>query len=335
VGSIAIPGDPLTSFDISYTDQASQIYALADRSNAGVDLFSLSAGKFIGRAEGFVGLRLKDGKPSSKISGPNGVVMTAAELWAGDGDSTVKIFDRASLMIIAAIPTGGTTRLDEMESDPADRIFIGVNNSETPPFATLISEDKGHRVIGRVVFSEATDGAEQPAYNPADGLFYVSIPELAAAPGREAGKGGVAVIDPKSASLKKLIIIDGCHPTGLAFGPEGNFALGCAASGDERPGTPIINAASGKIVAVVEGIGGADMVDYNAHNGQYYAVARYKGGAPMLHVIDATTNKLVQSLPLPGGGPHSVTSSEVTGEVYVPIGAVDGGDGTVHVFAPQ
>ena len=96
----------------------------------------------------------------------------------------------------------------------------------------------------------------------------------------------------------------------------------------------IMNARSGKVVAVVEGIGGADMVDYNHRNGQYYATSRSSPQGPTLAVIDAHTNTLVQTLPLPGGKPHSVASSEISGKVYVPVGAVDGGDGTIHVFAP-
>ncbi len=51
-------------------------------------------------------------------------------------------------------------------------------------------------------------------------------------------------------------------------------------------------------------------------------------------MIDATTNKLIQTISIKGGTPHSVTSSETNGHVYVPVGTVGGGDGSVHVFAP-
>ena len=90
----------------------------------------------------------------------------------------------------------------------------------------------------------------------------------------------------------------------------------------------------GQVVAEVAGIGGVDMVDYNQHNGQYYAVARSTAQGPVLAVIDAHSNALVQTLALPGGSPHSVASSETTGKVYVPVGALHGGDGSIHVFAP-
>jgi DNA-binding beta-propeller fold protein YncE len=87
-------------------------------------------------------------------------------------------------------------------------------------------------------------------------------------------------------------------------------------------------------VATVPGIGGSDMVNYNKRNGQYYTASRDNPGGPALGVIDASSNKLVQTIPFKGGTPHSVTSSEANGHVYVPVGTAGGGDGTIHVFAP-
>jgi DNA-binding beta-propeller fold protein YncE len=195
----------------------------------------------------------------------------------------------------------------------------------------LISTKPDHKIIGRVTFADATDGAEQPAYNAADGMFYVSIPEL----GGNARKGGVAIIDPKTAQLVKMLPVDNCRPAGLAFGPNGDFVLGCGADGKKMPAViTIMNANTGKVVAVVPNIGAADMVDYNAKNGHYYTASRNNPGGPVLGVIDATTHALLESIPLVGGNPHSVASSEVTGKVYVPVGAFGGGDGTIHVFAP-
>ena len=263
--------------------------------------------------------------------GPDGVLVVGHEIWAGDGDSTVKVIDAASGTTTATLSSGGTTRVDEMAFDPKDQSFIAINNAEDPPFATVTSTKPGHAVIGKVVFDDAGDGAEQPAYNPDDGLFYMSIPQI----GKDPKKGAVAVIDPKTGKLVKMLPVDGCHPAGLAFGPDGDFVLGCNANGRNMPAeTVVMNARSGAVVATVPGIGGADMVNYNARNGQYYTGSRDNPGGPALGVIDASTKRLVQTIPLTGGNPHSVTSSETTGHVYVPVGAVGGGDGKIHVFAP-
>ncbi|HEX4766624.1 MAG TPA: hypothetical protein VH414_10160 [Lichenihabitans sp.] len=332
VGTIEIPGQPMTSFDISFIDQATGRYYFADRSNKAVDIFDTKTERFIGRADGFVGAIMKDGgKVNTHVSGPDGVLFADGAIWAGDGDSTVKIIDPATFKTTAAISTGGKTRMDEIAFDPKDHVFIGVNNNEDPPYATLISTKPDHAVIGRLVFNDATDGVEQSAYNPDDGLFYMSIPEF----DKDPKKGGVAVIDPLTAKLLKVLPVENCNPAGLAFGPGGNFILGCQADGKEMPAeTVIMNAKSGSVVAVIPGIGGSDMVNYNAKNGQYYTASWYNPGGSVLGVIDAVTNRLVQTIPL-GGGTHSVTSSEATGHVYVPVGATDGGDGTIHIFAPK
>ncbi len=332
IGTIDVPGQKLTNFDISYIDPATGIYYLADRSNKAIDMFDTKADKFIGRVGAFVGVKMKDGKPDNDTSGPDGVLFTGKEIWAGDGDSTIKVIDPATQKVTATMSTGGKTRVDEMAYDPKDGVFIAVNNAEDPPFATVVSTKPDHAIIGKVEFPDAGDGAEQPAYNPTDGMFYMSIPQI----GKDPKKGGVAVIDPKAGKLVKMLPVDNCHPAGLAFGPGDNFVLGCNANGkDDMPAvTVIMNAKSGTVVATVPGIGGADMVNYNAKNNQYYTGSRDNPGGPALGVIDASSNKLVQTIPLKGGNPHSVTSSEATGHVYVPVGAAGGGDGTIHVYAP-
>ncbi len=332
IGSIKIPGEVLANFDISFVDQASGRYYLADRSNKAIDIFDAQNDTYLGRAGTFIGTIMKNGKVNNDVSGPNGVIIVGNEIWGGDGDSTVKIIDIGTQATTATISTGGTTRLDEMAYDPKDHVFIGVNNAEDPPFVTLISTQADHKILGKIAFDDATDGAEQPAYNPDDGLVYESIPQL----GKDPKHGGIAVIDPVAAKLIKIIPVENCHPAGLAFGPSGNFVLGCDANGKDMPAaTTIMNAKTGGVVAVVAGIGGADMANYNAKNHQYYTASRSNPGGPALGVIDADKNTLVQTIPITGGTPHSVASSEATGHVFVPVGAVAGGDGTIHVYAPS
>lgn len=332
VGTIAVPGEKLAGFDISFIDQAKARFYLADRSNKAVDIFDTKTDQYIGRVGGFVGIAMKDGKADNDTSGPDGVVGAGKEIWAGNGDSTVVMIDPSTMKTMGSVSTGGATRVDEMAYDPKDDVFVGVNNAEDPPFVTLISTKPDHKIIAKLSFKDATDGAEQPAYNPRDGMFYLSIPEIS----KDAKKGGVAVIDPRAGKLVKILPVEGCHPAGLAFGPDDNFVLGCTADGKEMPAvTMIMNAKTGAVVATVAGIGGEDMVNYNAKNGQYYTASRDNPGGPVLGVIDAKTNALVQKVAITGGNPHSVTSSEITGHVYVPVGAVGGGDGTIHVYAPM
>ncbi len=334
IAEIPIPGEKLVSFDISYVDQKTQRLYFADRSNKSVDIFDAKTNKFIGRVGGFVGAVMKaDGTCCNNAkSGPNGVLAIGNEVCAGDGDSTIKVIDLKTMRIVDSIPTGGKLRANEMTYDPKDQIFIIGNQNDEPPFTTFVSTKPGHKIIGKVAVPDATDGNEQPTYNPADGLVYHSIPEL----NKDEKKGAVAVLDPRKAMLVKMLPVDNCNPAGLAFGPKGNFVLGCNADGDKMPAIiTIMNAKTGKVVANIPDIGGADMVNYNKRNSQYYIAARALKGGPVLGVIDATTNKLVQKIAITGGNPHSVASSEVTGHVFLPVGAPNGGCGCVQVYAPQ
>ena len=68
IDAISIPGAPLKSFDISWVDEPSQTYFLADRSNAGVDIINAESDAFVGRIGGFVGFT-----GSNAHSGPDGI----------------------------------------------------------------------------------------------------------------------------------------------------------------------------------------------------------------------------------------------------------------------
>lgn len=335
IATIPMPGEALTSYDISFVNQKTEQYFLADRSNKAIDIFDVKDNKYVGRVTGFVGPVLKpDGKVNSNKSGPDGVLAFGQQIWAGDGDSTLKIIDANTMKITESTSTGGTTRLDEMAYDPKDQIFIGVNNAEDPPFATIVSTRKGHKIIAKVTFPDATDGTEQPGYNAADGMFYVSIPEIK----KDPKKGGVAVIDPKTGKIVKILSVDNCHPNGLAFGPGQNFVLGCSASGKEGmpPIIVVMNAKSGSVVATISDIGAADEVAYSEKNNQYYIGGSNMPGGGVLGVIDAATNKLVQTIAMKGAStPHSVTVDDRTGHVIVPGGSGNGGCSCIQIYAPQ
>ncbi len=116
VGSDA-SGQPLKlgAFDISFVDPKIELYILADRTNASVDLFDSEQAEFIGR----VGAKCPTGNPApyfcfqgvqatTSISGPDGdVIVDHKEIWAGDGDSRIKVIDIATRQFVTTIDTGG------------------------------------------------------------------------------------------------------------------------------------------------------------------------------------------------------------------------------------
>ncbi len=327
VATIAVAGKKINIFDISWVDQKTQRYYLADRTNGGVDIVDGRTDKYIGRITGFEGVKMMKGKPDYGISGPNGVLVYGNTAWAGDGDSTAKEIDLKTGKVVASVSTGGKNRCDELAYDPKNQVLMCGNGNDDPPFLTLIST-KTRKVIAKLPFKNATDGIEAPAYNAADGLFYVSIPEFDHNP----KKNGVALITP-AGKLVKILPVEDCHPTGIVFGPGDNFLLGCAANGEEGmpPVEVVMNAKTGKVVARIPGAGGADEVAYSAKNQQYY-VAGGDMDPSQLYVIDAVTNTLVQKFQTAKKS-HSVAASDVTGKVFVPEPA-NGGCGCIRVFGP-
>ncbi len=330
IGTIAIPGAPLESYDISYVDQATNRLYLADRTNKSVDIFDVKSSAYVGRVAGFVGFT-----GVNDAAGPNGVTTAnnGTEVWAGDGDSTIKVIDLKQMKVIDTISTGGKKRADEVAYDPKDQVFIVANDADEPPFLTLVSTKPGHKIIGKVVFEHATDGIEQPQFNPDDGMFYVDIPQL----DKEKTKGALAVIDPKTAKLVKMIPVDNCIPHGLAIGKQGKMFLGCNA-GSKRTGLPgqlsVVDARQGKVIAEIKGPGGSDESGVNNKIDQYYSALGNHPDGPVLAVVDAKTNTLLELAPTAAGA-HSVAASEFNNRVYVPAGKAAPCGGCVLVFGPE
>jgi DNA-binding beta-propeller fold protein YncE len=331
VDTLKVPGEPLGSFDIGIVTDTG-IYALADRSNKGVDLFDAATGKFVGRAGGFKGF---DKASGSSAAGPDGVLAVGQdELWAGDGDSTVKVIDLKTRAITHTISTGGSKRVDEMAYDPKDHLVIVVNNADKPAFVSFISSQT-YKVLGKVALEHATDGAEQPAWDPVTGKVYLTIPVLDDVD----ANGAVAVFDPRTLKLEKLLPVSKCMPAGLAVGPDAHLLLGCSDDAVDS-GFPaqsmIMDARSGKVIAAVDKVGGSDEVWYDSKSGNYYLAAAKNPGGPVLGVVDARTNHWVTNLPS-GPRAHSVAADAKSGRVFVPIEArkdsADCSSGCIAVFA--
>src|SRR5205823_1134761 len=93
-------------------------------------------------------------------------------------------------------------RTDELAYAPELGLLLVINNADTPPFGTFISVDttSGALTVGKkITFDDATNGAEQPVWNPADGRFYLSIPSISGTPAAPGSTGAVYRIDPNTA----------------------------------------------------------------------------------------------------------------------------------------
>jgi hypothetical protein len=341
VGTIPVPGAPLTSFDISWVDPSTELYFLSDRSNKAVDVFDTANLKFLRRIDGFVGFTPSPpgvtpapAGTGTSFAGPDGVVSTGpGTVWAGDGDSTAKVLDLSTNTVVATISSGGQARVDEMAFDGRDQLLLAANNADTPPFLTLFDTQTRTVVRGKIMVSDATGdatGIEQPAFHNGTGLFYASVPSLGADPTH----GGVAIID-TTGTLMSVIPVDNCSPTGLSVGPGDRLVVGC-----DEPVTVVISAIEQKEVARITEVGGADEVWFNPGDRRYYIAARNNPatqGGPVLGVIDAEMNQFVGSVPTEPGA-HSVAADPRLNRIFVPIDAgmdPDPGctNGCIAVFA--
>src|SRR3984893_1301680 len=109
-----VKGSPTTdSFDISWVDNSTQKYYLADRTNNAIDLVDAATDTFvgfIGKGQ-YTGTRPCLGHPKDlrHCAGPNGVVTDdLGHVWAGDGAGNIIEADamQPGTAVIRKIPTG-------------------------------------------------------------------------------------------------------------------------------------------------------------------------------------------------------------------------------------
>jgi hypothetical protein len=318
--AVQIPGNPLQSYDISWVNPNRAEYYLADRSNAGIDVINTYNLTFKRTIPGFVGAKLNSaGAVNNNISGPDGVVSHGRWLYAGDGDSTLKVIDldapNASA-IKQSIPTGGTTRVDEMALTTDGELLLAANNAEDPPFATLfIANGDGffsHVTIITKITIDPTivpEGAglsmEQPAWDRKTRRFYVSVPIIANNPkgcnfdgaaGDITCNGGLLVIDPTRVSTPTATIgafdpttntgvvpLNACGPNGATVGPHDNLLLGCTPANNPSDVTTLVINAKTKNFANIGNIVGSDEVWFNKGDRRYYTASNRNckiAGAP-------------------------------------------------------
>jgi DNA-binding beta-propeller fold protein YncE len=337
IGRIPITLDvPLNGFDIGFVDTSSNRYYLTSSAhffdpkvvhpgNNVLLIIDSNTDKLITTVPGF--------------KHPSGVVVAndGAEAWVSDGDSTVKVVDLKTNKIVDTISTGGKERADEVAYDPKDQIFAVANGDDEPAFLTLISTKPGHKILGKIMVPEASDGLEQTIYSPGDGMFYTDVPEM----NKEHAKGGMLKTDPKTATRVAILPLDDCRPHGNAVGVGSELILGCNAGNTRNKDTlkaqqAIFDTKTGKATAFIAGAGGTDMSAADNSIGQYYtASVGNPDPGPVLAVIDAKSHQIIQKIPSTGLA-HSVAANPNNHHVYLPSAGGDfGGCGCIMVYAPQ
>ncbi len=348
VTAVLIPGNPIRTFDISWVNPDRAEYYLGDRSNNGVDIIDTRTLTFKRTITGFVGVALLKGAVDNNHSGPDGVTSHGRWLYAGDGDSTLKVIDLdTSPPIKQTISTGGTTRVDEMALTTDGKLLLAANNAEDPPFATLFAANGDNAVSNvtkiikisvdpTIIPANAGLSLEQPAWDPKTQRFYTSIPIIANNPpgcnfGQLAGPitchGGLLASDPQHpvavegafnpATHTGVIALPACSPNGATVGVDDELMLGCTPGNNPSDTqTTIISAKTTNSVSV-NGITGSDEVFFNAGDRRYYLGASKAIGGAVLGVVDAETKFFIEKIPQSSNS-HSVAADSKRNLIFVP-----------------
>ena len=229
IGTIKVPGG-LAQFDILWVDTSSDLMYLADDGAAkgagGVDVFDVHTDKFLYK----IGLGSFQGlfDATHCCNGPTGVLPIPQQrlLWAGDGNSTIKVINLDRNEIVNVINTGGKNRADEMALDPKDHLLIIGNPSEPAVnFLTVINTDT-QLIQGTINYPNST-GLEQPVWDPTAKRFYVPI---------DGTISEVDVIDPTKVVGSCTITVGGpaCGVTSQVFVPSCPTISGMAMLPNQR-----------------------------------------------------------------------------------------------------
>ena len=330
VGTIAIPGAPITSFGVITIDPTSGRGYLADKDNAAIDIIDTRTDTYVGRISGFAG-----NARGGASAGPNGIVVVndGAELWASDGDSTIKVIDPKTGKILDTIATGGKKRANAMAYDPKERIIIVANPNEEPPFLSLVST-QSHKILAKIPVEDAAESLERSVFYAPTGTFFTDVPMLRS----DHANGALAETDPKTGKLT-LHQVDHCNPHSVVIASDATMFLGCAMApaGSKTPGgeLAIFDIQAGKAVSYLAGLGGQGDTAVNPALGLFYQSASNNVDGPKLRVIDIKSRKLVQAVPTSNGA-HSMAVDLARNHVYLPTTTKDGPcGGCIQVFAPQ
>jgi hypothetical protein len=244
-GTAASPTTKMYSFDISWWDPTTNLYLLADRSNAALDVIDTRTDTLFGQIGANPGFQpgFAGETGNADTSGPNGVTVApnlpcifATDTAKTGGGRVVSFNYNVSFTTTASsVNTGGIRRAGELAFDPRDNVILAINNADTPPFGTLISVSPACQlsVVKQILFTaanrvNATGGAEQPVWQGPSaafpqGKFFVSIPQF----DNVASRGGVLQLS-ASGAVDGIYQVNFCGPAGLTVGPNGDLLVGCS-----------------------------------------------------------------------------------------------------------
>ena len=277
------------SMDAVEIDQAGHRLYAADRSNQGVDVFDISAAS----ATYLTTIAMP--------AGPNGLALAPdlSRLFVGVENGSVMFVDINANsprfnQVINEVKTGAKSA--DLLDYSADRRLVYASGGVEGTITSIDSgagEVKGQLKVGFAL--------EQPRFNPADGMLYVTSPDADA----------LYRLDPSDGTIKKKKSLGGCQPTGFAINPKSNQALiacrNSVISYDLRRDT---------LERFQQQLGG-DIVGYDAKVDRFFVGAPHKPGQGAVGVFGGTPIAYIATV-VTGAGGKSAAYDEASAMVYTP-----------------
>lgn len=277
--AVAITSTPIptaigntASIDVIDIDQAAHLLYVADRTDQGVDVFDVSSP------------RAKYLRTIALPASPNGLAIAPdlGRLFVGVSNGSVIIInvDTSSTAygsVIGEVKTGGHS-VDLLDYGAGRQRVYAANAYD----GKLVSIDP---VTGAVMatFTLGKVQLEQPRFDPADGMVYVTSPDADA----------LFRIDPSTGVLRDTFTLGGCKPLGLAINPTTNKALMAC-----HKYTLAFDLGSGKAIGTFP-LGNSDIINYDSNVDRFFVASLPHAQTP-------------GSVGIFGGNPISYISSAVT-----------------------
>ena len=275
ITSTAIPAatGKTASIDVVEIDQAAHLLYVADRTDQGVDVFDIASP------------RAKYLQTIAMPASPNGLAIAPelGRLFVGTSNGSVVIVNISTSStafgsVISLVKTGGHS-VDLLDYGAARQRVYAANSGE----GKLVSIDASTGAV-MATFALGAVRLEQPRFDPADGMLYVTSPDA----------DTLYRIDPSAGLLKDKFTLGGCKPVGLAINPTTNKALMAC-----HKYTLAFDLGAGKLIGTFP-LGNSDIVTYDSKVDRFFVASLpyaqtpgsvgIFGGNPISYISSAMTN---------------------------------------------
>lgn len=273
---------PVSAQGVKFTDtididQEAHLLYYGDNWSGGVDVFDISTTK----ARYVKTIRIR-----GTFYGVN-VAKEVQKLFVGVSGSSLAIIDIATNSptrdtVIATVDTGGRAAVDLMDWDPIRKRLYAANRGDG--FLTVI-DGVSNKAVSRI--TNLGPGVEQPRYNAADGMLYVTDNRTSV----------LYQVDPKTNLFVRSFPVEAdSHPNGLAVNPKTNMGL-LACNNHEHPRTIIWDFSKQQIAAIINDVGNGDGALYNAKVDRFFFAADGFTGGPVIGIFQGTPAKFLTNVP--------------------------------------